>query len=304
MSLIIILIIISIVLIAFFGFLSSAERGFYLSQPSHMNYEKFERSYRVYVPDSKDEPTEMVVLLHGYSDTGRLISYYTGMINLAKKENFIVVVPEGLRARKMGPKGWNVNVCCGVGWVEGADDSGFVSELSKKIAKEHNIATEKRFVTGFSNGAMMTQKLMMEHPDLFSAGAAFSGAVENEKGKIGRPTKPVSLLLVHGERDSTILFNGGSKNNDGEFVWQSFDDEVKLWLKTDVCIDTKPTKKSNNSDQGNASFTTWRCDGRNTIRSISYSNLPHRWPGARYTDFSSRISNGSVTMLDFFRSVN
>jgi polyhydroxybutyrate depolymerase len=259
MLILIIVIVFSIVLFAVFGFLTSTERAFYLSSPSRMKYGEFNREYRVFIPDNKQKPTEMVVLLHGYSDAGRLISYYTGMINLAKKENIIVLVPEGLRAKKMGPKGWNVAICCGGGWVEGADDSGFIDSLSKKIADDHGIAAENRFITGFSNGAMMTQKLMMEHPDTFAAGAAFSGAIENEKGKIGQPTHPVSMLLVHGERDSTIPFNGGSKNNDGEFVWRSFDDEVKLWLSADQCLSAKPVEESNESVQGSTSVKFWKC---------------------------------------------
>lgn len=269
-----------------------------------MKYGAFNREYRVFVPDNTQKPSEMVVLLHGYSDAGRLISYYTGMINLAKKENFIVVVPEGLRAKKMGPKGWNVAICCGGGWVEGADDSGFIDSLSKKIGNDHDIAVKNRFVTGFSNGAMMTQKLMMEHPDSFAAAAVFSGAIENEKGKIGKPTKPASLLLVHGEKDSTIPFNGGSKNNDGEFEWQPFDEEVKLWLGANKCLNTKPLKESGETDQGDAVVSAWQCGEGYTVKRISYSGLPHRWPGARYTNFSNRISNGSITMLDFFRSIN
>jgi Prolyl oligopeptidase family len=55
----------------------------------------------------------------------------------------------------------------------GVDDVGFIAALIDWAATERNIDRSRVCVTGISNGGTMTERLVIERPDLFAAAAAF-----------------------------------------------------------------------------------------------------------------------------------
>jgi poly(3-hydroxybutyrate) depolymerase len=55
-------------------------------------------------------------------------------------------------------------------------------------------------VAGFSNGAMMTQRLVVDYPDQYKAMAVVGGAIGGYNGLIGPPNKSINALFINGEQ--------------------------------------------------------------------------------------------------------
>ena len=111
-------------------------------------------------------------------------------------------------------KGWNAYPSCCVpqdsemgAWL---NDIGFLSDLGEYLRDEAQFQTDadRIFLTGFSNGAMMSMRLLQERGDLFAAGAVYAGTIWNHRD--WEAEHPISLLAAHATNDQTVLYSGGS----------------------------------------------------------------------------------------------
>jgi polyhydroxybutyrate depolymerase len=121
-----------------------------------------ERIYRIHIPPSYDKArlSPLLIALHGGGGTGKKMEKLTlgGFNKLSDREGFIVVYPDGIE------KHWNdgrENVSYRA-HREKVDDVGFLSALIDALMKERNIDRNLVYVTGISNGAMMSFRLACE----------------------------------------------------------------------------------------------------------------------------------------------
>lgn len=145
--------------------------------------------------------------MHGYGDSAKRFAYYTGLHNVASK-NDVIIYPQANKPSKDQKSGWNADFCCGSGWNQSVDDSGFIAMLIKKVKQDNNLADSKVFVAGFSNGAFLSQKIAIDHPDLIDDVAVVSGSIGTQNMSF-KPKVGIPIILKHGARDETIPLNGG-----------------------------------------------------------------------------------------------
>lgn len=125
-----------------------------------------------YVPDHVAAKPALLVALH-YC-TGSASAVFTGYardyVTAADQYGYVIVFPEATRSGQC----FDVSSPQALTRGGGSDPVGILSMVD--YAKQHyNVDASRVFVTGFSSGAMMTNVLAAEYPDVFAAGSAFMG---------------------------------------------------------------------------------------------------------------------------------
>lgn len=190
-----------------------------------MNYGGTDRQYLEYVPSSYNASTPAPVLfvLHGLGDDMSNMFSATGFRAIANQHGWIVITPQALEATVslLGQSmsigtAWNSGVSAnalGSNIIvnDGVDDSGFMMAILDDLIANYNVDQSRVFVTGFSMGGFMANRLAIEHGDRIAAIASVSGTVGNEV-KEATPTGHVSAMHIHGTGDGTVGYENAAFN--------------------------------------------------------------------------------------------
>jgi acetylxylan esterase len=123
-----------------------------------------------YVPATVTARPAVVVVLHFCTGSGPVMFTNTQYAALADRFGFIVIYPSAPRSGQC----FDVSTSKSLTRGGGSDPVGIVSMVT--FVEQHNNADSGRvFATGLSSGAMMTNVLLGEYPDVFKAGSAYAG---------------------------------------------------------------------------------------------------------------------------------
>ncbi|WLW57119.1 PHB depolymerase family esterase [Streptomyces sp. YU58] len=124
----------------------------------------------LYVPDNVTAKPAVVVAVHYCTGSGPAMYNGTEWAQLADRYGFVVVYPSVTRASKC----FDVASPQALKRGGGSDPVGIKSMIDWTV-RTYSADTSRIFATGISSGAMMTNVLLGVYPDVFAAGAAFSG---------------------------------------------------------------------------------------------------------------------------------
>jgi poly(hydroxyalkanoate) depolymerase family esterase len=124
----------------------------------------------IYVPNNVRPNPPILVALHQCTGTGPGFFGSTAFASLADQFGFIVIYPDANRSGQC----WDVSSTQALTRNGGSDPVGIMSMIT--YAEQHfNGNSGQVYVTGASSGAMMTNVLLADYPDVFKGGAAFMG---------------------------------------------------------------------------------------------------------------------------------
>ncbi len=247
------------------------------------------REYILHVPARHGGTAQLplVIVLHGATQPAANAERMTGMSALADKENFIAVYPEGTGKLPT----WNAGNCCGYAQRENVDDVAFLRALIAKLETEYRIDRKRIYVTGISNGAMMSYRAACEMADVVAAVAPVEGA----QNLACKPAAPVSVIVFHGTADRLVPYNGGSTpyqigphRNDSSVA-----ETVAFWVKQDGC---SPTPKHEESNEVHID-TYSSCKDGTGVSLYAIQGGRHMWPG---TSISGNTLPATEVMWKFF----
>jgi poly(hydroxyalkanoate) depolymerase family esterase len=124
----------------------------------------------LYVPDSVTARPAVVVAVHWCTGSGPDMYNGTEYDALADQYGFIVIYPSVTRSSKC----FDVSSPQALHRGGGSDPVG-IKSMVDWTTRTYGADTSRVFATGISSGAMMTNVLLGDYPDVFAAGAAFSG---------------------------------------------------------------------------------------------------------------------------------
>lgn len=128
------------------------------------------REYLVHVPKSYGgAPAPLLIALHGGGGDAdfQADDKKYGLIGKSEEAGFIAVFPNGFSRFPSGILAtWNAGNCCGSAQKNDVDDLGFIREAIRRVEQQANIDRRRIFVTGMSNGAMMSWRLACEAPEI------------------------------------------------------------------------------------------------------------------------------------------
>ena len=169
------------------------------------------REYLVHVPASyrPGRSTPMLVALHGGggdADFQADDSRYK-LISKSEAAGFIAVFPNGYSRMPSGVLAtWNAGSCCGAAQKSNIDDVGFLREVIQRVGRQADIDRRRVFVTGMSNGALMSWRMACEASDLVRGIAPVEGTDNTARCN---PSQPVPVIEFHSMDDDHIPINGG-----------------------------------------------------------------------------------------------
>jgi poly(3-hydroxybutyrate) depolymerase len=170
------------------------------------------RAYQLHIPPAAlaKKPVPLVLVLHGTKGDGLSI-LRRGWTKTADREGFLVVCPDGTGDPRSWPAGWN-------GPRAPASEVAFLRALLDHLEKEFRVDPKRIYVCGMSAGAHMSHRLGAEFSDRIAAIGPVAGTIGARDG--GRdahtpdPKSPVSVIIIHGKKDSHVPYEGG-KNPGG-----------------------------------------------------------------------------------------
>ena len=252
-----------------------------------MSHDGVTRTYVLHVPARLDRtrPAPLLIELHGGGGDGAEIDRLTGFYAIADRERFVVAAPSGVN------KNWNdgrpeIDTATG-----GADDVGFLSAMMDRIAGQVPVDRSRIYVTGMSNGAIMSGRLACELSDRIAAFGQVSGTASTEIAGSCHPGRSVPVLEIHGTADLVVPYAGGTvaPQLDGRGQVVGVDAWAAFWVADDA-DSSAPEITHIGSD---TTVRTWHgASPQSDVVFYRVEGAGHTWPGG--PDFPGRAV-GSTT---------
>jgi len=184
------------------------------------------------------ERLPLLVVLHGLGGSGAASARALGLARFAERERVLLLAPDGSEDSR-GRRFWNAHPACCDFEQSGVDH---VHELGRRIddvVRTAPVDPGRIFVLGFSNGAFMALRLACELGDRLRAVASIAGAGPVPGASQCSATLP-HVLLVHGDRDVTVRYEGGSVFDDPALARHaSAAESFAQWLERAGCQGTR-----------------------------------------------------------------
>ncbi|HZO73046.1 MAG TPA: PHB depolymerase family esterase [Ktedonobacteraceae bacterium] len=190
------------------------------------------RLYRVHIPSAyhNNLPTPLVLYLHGAGGTAAGEDRNSGFTALAEQDNFIVVYGQGLPDAITGQTFW-----ADVGPIDyGIDDVHAVNLMLDDLQNKFCIDPHRIFATGFSSGGGMSNMLSCRLANRIAAVAPVSGNFYTIPGGC-HPSRPISVLNIHGTADALLPYNGFSPDLDPSWPLPPIPQWLQEWAGRDGC---------------------------------------------------------------------
>ena len=265
--------------------------------PGQMEFGGLTRTYTVHVPPGRERPTGLVINLHAAGATGPQQAALTHYDAVADAHGFVVAYPDGIDFSWADGRGASVPD------RQGVDDVGFISALTSTLIAEHRIDPGRVYVTGLSAGAFMANRLACDRADLFVAVAPVAGTLGD--GVPCNPSRPVSVLAMHGTSDPIVPFDGGPMvGRGGPSTILSAPALVERWRQVDGCGMTAETTLPGAGPQVRRISSA--CNQGTVVTFLRIDGGGHTWPGAptvlseEQVGSTARSFDASETSWQFF----
>lgn len=230
----------------------------------------------------------LVMMLHGGLGSASQAESSYGWDAMADNAGFVVAYPDGV------DRTWNAGSCCGQAQRADIDDVGFLTEVVSQVSTLVPIDESRRYLTGMSNGAMMTYRMACQS-SLFAAIAPVSGTqlVDCETAK------PTSVLHIHGADDSSVRLDGAQGGGPGRVSGPPLAQVIEGWRSRDDCAAPRAVVA------GEVTTTTAQCPAGRTVTWIVVAGAGHQWPGSKKStypgaDAPSQALDATAVIWEFF----
>ena len=201
---------------------------------------------------------------------------------------------------------WNAGTCCLQPTT--IDDVAFARSMVAALSAAHvRFNSSRVWVSGFSNGAMMSEVLGCSAADVFSASASVSGVVELEPGNDGglslcdklisparAANRSVAVWHIHGLADTVVPFAG-----DSLLGFPSIMDDLSRWVQRVGCQQSVNASTLHSGDYSNvvwpncSSVPSVASPSSLSVQLVENAKGGHEWPSDAHFDTTRAI-------VDFF----
>jgi endo-1,4-beta-xylanase len=259
-----------------------------LVQITNFGYNPTNLEMHLYVPDTVTRHPAIVVASHFCGGSGPVFFQGTPFASLADQFGFIVIYPSVTRASKCfdvsSPEAFKHN---------GHSDPAGIVSMVRYVERHFHADADRVFATGLSSGAMMTNVLLGDYPDVFKAGSAFAGVpfgcfattdgsewnTACANGEVSKTPQEWGNLVraadpgFRGPRPRMQLWHG---TEDTILHYPNFGEEIKQWTNVSGLTQT-PT--STDSPEQNWTRTRYADrSGRVAVEAISIQGATHNLP--------------------------
>lgn len=284
--------------------------SFNLSSMSKIDINGYTRTYQLVIPPNLSINSPLVIALHGFSGNAKTIEKISQLSILAIKENFFVAFPNGFGLPGNLVFSWNAGFCCANAQTQGSDDVGFIRSLIEYLSSEYPIDDKKIFVTGISNGAMMTHRIGIELGPMLAGIIPIAGAigtVHPNPFQFEISKYPLDVIIIHGLKDNFIPYNGdkGVTSDPNQFF--PVKDQLAYWAIVNQC-DPNPLIEELSDGQVIKETYTSEITYKKVIFYLIKEGT-HTWPGgikglpAAGEPVPKEVLDASQIIINFFDGI-
>ncbi|WP_174535675.1 extracellular catalytic domain type 1 short-chain-length polyhydroxyalkanoate depolymerase [Micromonospora chalcea] len=242
----------------------------------------------LYVPDTVAARPGLLVVNHYCTGSGPAMYSGTQFAALADRYGYIVVYPSVTRSSKC----FDVSSPQALRRDGGSDPVG-IKSMVDYVRQRYPVDAERIFTTGTSSGAMMTNVLLGDYPDVFRAGAAFAGVPfgcfattngsewnsECANGQVLKTPQQWGDLVRNaypgytGPRPRMQIWHG---TNDETLRYPNFGEQIDQWTNVNGLSQTPAY-----TDSPQSGYTRTRYGGTGgtaTVEAISMQGVTHNLP--------------------------
>jgi polyhydroxybutyrate depolymerase len=257
------------------------------------------RSYILHRPPSvSGAPLPLVLAFHGGGDTAADMEPLTHFDELADKEGFLVVYPQGLDNRWADAR-------------DGAtptkdDDVAFVRALLDDLKRRVAYDPTRVYATGVSIGGFFVARLGCEAADRIAAFGIVAATLATPEAARCKPARRVSVVTIHGTDDTFVPADGDATSG-----MLSVADAARTWTQVDGCA-TQPdvADEPDTADDGTRvrRETYPGCADGSAVVFYIVEGGGHTWPGGpSYTtgtaiQRSTRDIDATTVLWRFFQA--
>jgi len=228
-----------------------------------------------------------VLILHGGMGSAEQMRTTSGFDSVARKNGFIAVYAQGTDFGG-GRRAWNTGHLLRR-QVRDADDIAYFDALIDALVRDHGADPARIFMTGGSNGGMMTFVYAVARAERLAAIAPVIASMFTfEKS----PAVPLPILIINGAKDNEVPLEGGMSENPlvrnaQSTPYKPVREVVDFWVKAN-----KSTPEGKSTTRGSVTTTTYTAqEGGAVTEFIVDSEGGHGWPGTR----SRREGNAPIS---------
>ena len=248
----------------------------------YLEHGGIERSYWLTVPPDGElqSPSPLVLALHGGGGmAASMCRMRGGLLGLARQGAFLLVCPQGVERH------WNDGrqITRWRAQADGIDDVGFLAAVVEDVAGRYPVDRQRIFVTGISNGGLMSYRLACERADLVSAIAPVAASMAESLECA--PSRPVSVMILNGTADPLVPYEGGPIGFGGDNLGRVIptDEAWRRWAASNRC-EGKPAEvrlpdQSATDGTRLELLSHTECAGGSQVLLYRIDGGGHTWPG-------------------------
>jgi len=242
----------------------------------------------------------VVLALHGGQGSAKVMQANSGFDQVARKNDFMVVYPEGTEFGN-NRHAWNTGFLLRR-QVQNSNDVAYLDTLIDKLIADHGADPSRVYITGGSNGGMMTFVYAVARTDRLAAAAPVVASMFTFDSK---PTSPLPILIINGAKDDEVPIEGGMSRNPlvrrgQEAPFKSIDQVVEFWMQVNKS-QSQPTIVK----VGTLTNTTYASSADGAPTELIVDSVGgHGWPGSRARrENTTPITafSGAEKVWDFFK---
>jgi polyhydroxybutyrate depolymerase len=251
-----------------------------------------DRWYEIVLP-ANPRGAPLILALHGGGGDPDQFASASGFGRAAAKAGYAVAFPAGSGRRRERLLTWNGGYCCGLAARTQVDDLGFLKAVIKDAADRFGVKGDRVYLTGMSNGSIMSETFAAKNPDLVRAIAGVSGTMDTGSTRVaGR----VPALIIHGTADTMVPYDGGQGDTSlTRTDFASVASVVAAFLAPWGQRIEITTREINRKEDGTTVIVTDHAKGGKVVlRLMTVEGGAHHWPGGR----KARLSEGKTQEID------
>ena len=251
-----------------------------------------DRWYDIELP-AEPKGAPLILALHGGGGDPVQYASASGLARAANRAGFAVAFPAGTGRRGERLLTWNGGYCCGSAARKGVDDLGFLKEVIEDASRRFGVDGTGVYLTGMSNGSIMSETFAAKNPGLVRAVAGVSGTMDTSRIQV---QGKIPALIIHGTADTMVPYEGGQGDTSlTRTDFASVASVVQSFLAPWGGVLAETTRNIDRKDDGTSVVVTdYQKGGRVVLRLMTIKGGAHHWPGGR----KARLSEGKTQEID------
>ncbi len=168
----------------------------------------------------------VLLVFHGTGSSGAGMRTLAGLDGAVARGETLVAYPDAAVGN------WAEGCDCTRADALAVNDTGFVRALVDTVAGWYPVHRARVYAVGFSQGGLFVQRLACEMTDLVAGVAGVAAPISAPLGARCRPTRAVSVLLIHGTLDDAYPYGGRAQGARTVFGARQ---TAALWRRLNGC---------------------------------------------------------------------